>query len=168
VTRQAHKEKDIDHAVAVNLGSCPLTTYEISDCALIHQLETMNTSLRTAKQQLRRVSLGVQSRRCLASSAYTDASRSGERAVSSTPEDMTPEQRRVLEGALRVDQAGEIAANWIYRGQYAVLGHDRKTGPLIQVSFAASNVSSKVTEDVGNVGARTQAYRGYGQASTPA
>ncbi|KAH6918892.1 COQ7 protein [Coprinopsis sp. MPI-PUGE-AT-0042] len=92
----------------------------------------MNTSLRTAKQQVCRVSLLGQSRRCLASSAYTDASKSSDRAVSSTPDDITPEQRRILEGALRVDQAGEIAANWIYRGQYAVLGHDRKTGPLIQ------------------------------------
>jgi ubiquinone biosynthesis monooxygenase Coq7 len=35
-----------------------------------------------------------------------------------------------------VDQAGEIAANWIYRGQFAVLGRDPRVGPLIQVSIS--------------------------------
>lgn len=71
--------------------------------------------------------------RGLASSAYTDPARAGTEAVTSTPKDITPEQRKTLEGALRVDQAGEIAANWIYHGQHFILGRDRKTGPLIQV-----------------------------------
>jgi len=31
-----------------------------------------------------------------------------------------------------VDQAGEVAANWIYRGQHFVLGKQPLTGPLIQ------------------------------------
>ncbi|KAF8892696.1 ubiquinone biosynthesis protein Coq7 [Infundibulicybe gibba] len=43
-----------------------------------------------------------------------------------------PAQREVLDTALRVDQAGEVAANWIYQGQLFVLGHDRTAGPLIQ------------------------------------
>ena len=34
---------------------------------------------------------------------------------------------------VRVDQAGEIGANWIYKGQMAVLGKDKKVGPIIQV-----------------------------------
>jgi ubiquinone biosynthesis monooxygenase Coq7 len=46
---------------------------------------------------------------------------------------LSPEQREVLASAVRVDQAGEIAANWIYRGQMAVLGKDPKAGPVIQV-----------------------------------
>ncbi|CAG8472021.1 1225_t:CDS:2 [Diversispora eburnea] len=33
---------------------------------------------------------------------------------------------------IRVDQAGEIGANWIYKGQIAVLGKDKKVGPVIQ------------------------------------
>ncbi|KAL7746204.1 ubiquinone biosynthesis monooxygenase Coq7 [Sorochytrium milnesiophthora] len=33
---------------------------------------------------------------------------------------------------LRVNQAGEIGANWIYKGQLAVLGRDPKTGPMLQ------------------------------------
>jgi len=42
----------------------------------------------------------------------------------------------MLEEMIRVDQAGELGANWIYRGQYAVLGSDKKVGPLLQVSVA--------------------------------
>jgi len=68
----------------------------------------------------------------LASSAYVDPRKAKEPAVTGSPKDLTAEQRRTLESALRVDQAGEIAANWIYKGQYAVLGRDKKTGPLIQ------------------------------------
>ncbi|KAF9433101.1 ubiquinone biosynthesis monooxygenase Coq7 [Entomortierella beljakovae] len=41
-------------------------------------------------------------------------------------------QREMLEEMIRVDQAGELGANWIYRGQYAVLGSDKKVGPLLQ------------------------------------
>jgi len=68
-----------------------------------------------------------------ASSVYTDPSRLHEPAVATTPTEITQKQRDVLDAALRVDQAGEIAANWIYRGQMAVLGRDRTTGPIIQV-----------------------------------
>lgn len=67
-----------------------------------------------------------------ASEIYTNPSRAREEAVSASPQDITPEQRRVLDAVLRVDHAGELAANWIYRGQMAVLGGDRQVGPLIQ------------------------------------
>lgn len=70
--------------------------------------------------------------RGLASSAYTDPAKNGTDAVLSTPKDITSDQRKTLESALRVDQAGEIAANYIYHGQHFILGRDRKTGPLIQ------------------------------------
>lgn len=52
--------------------------------------------------------------------------------MATTPPDLTQKQRDILDVALRVDQAGEIAANWIYKGQMAVLGRDRTTGPIIQ------------------------------------
>ncbi|GJJ70527.1 3-demethoxyubiquinol 3-hydroxylase [Entomortierella parvispora] len=45
---------------------------------------------------------------------------------------LSKEQREMLEEMIRVDQAGELGANWIYRGQYAVLGSDKKVGPLLQ------------------------------------
>ncbi|EAU88127.1 COQ7 protein [Coprinopsis cinerea okayama7 len=88
---------------------------------------------KTAATRLpRRLQASTVFTRGLASSAYVDPQRAKEPAVSTTPDDITPEERKTLEAALRVDQAGEIAANWIYRGQYAVLGRDRKTGELIQ------------------------------------
>jgi len=52
--------------------------------------------------------------------------------ISTTPTDMTQEDRGILDAAVRVDQAGEIAANYIYRGQMAVLGRHPTAGPIIQ------------------------------------
>ncbi len=56
--------------------------------------------------------------------------------TSSTPGDLTPQQREVLSRAIRVDQAGEVAANTIYEGQLLVLGRDPKYGPLIRVRLS--------------------------------
>ncbi|RUS33846.1 ubiquinone biosynthesis protein Coq7 [Jimgerdemannia flammicorona] len=44
----------------------------------------------------------------------------------------TASERALLDRMIRVDQAGEIGANWIYRGQLAVLGHDKAVAPIIQ------------------------------------
>ena len=68
-----------------------------------------------------------------ASSVYVYPSRLHDPAVTTTPTDITRRQRDILDIALRVDQAGEIAANWIYRGQMAILGRDPIAGPIIQV-----------------------------------
>ncbi|EKM55893.1 uncharacterized protein PHACADRAFT_121888 [Phanerochaete carnosa HHB-10118-sp] len=68
----------------------------------------------------------------LPSAVYTSPTRTHEASTSSTPCDFTEKQRHALDAALRVDQAGEIAANYIYMGQLAVLGRDRVAGPLIQ------------------------------------
>ena len=46
---------------------------------------------------------------------------------------LTVAQREMLDSALRVDQAGEVAANWIYKGQMYILGQNPTVGPLIQV-----------------------------------
>ncbi|CAG8760532.1 9509_t:CDS:2 [Gigaspora margarita] len=45
---------------------------------------------------------------------------------------LTDEQKKLIDSMIRVDQAGEIGANWIYKGQMAVLGGDKKVGPVIQ------------------------------------
>ncbi|KAH7915967.1 COQ7-domain-containing protein [Hygrophoropsis aurantiaca] len=66
-----------------------------------------------------------------ASAFYTDPLQDQHVAVSTTPT-VTLEQRHILDTALRVDHAGEIAANWIYHGQMAVLGRDPMVAPLIQ------------------------------------
>jgi len=68
----------------------------------------------------------------LPSKAYTEPVGGDGPAVSSTPDDLTWSERQALASALRVDQAGEIAANYIYQGQLAVLGQDRQVGNLIR------------------------------------
>lgn len=70
----------------------------------------------------------------LASSIYFDQTQAKNPAVSTTPTGITEGQRAALDAALRVDQAGEVAANWIYMGQMAVLGRDPETGVLLQVN----------------------------------
>ena len=45
-------------------------------------------------------------------------------------------RRALIDRIIRVDRAGELAANWIYSGQHAVLGSDVKMGPLIQVCLS--------------------------------
>ena len=71
-----------------------------------------------------------------ASAIYTDPASAHVPARISTPSALTRRQRAVLDSALRVDHAGEIAANYIYKGQMAVLGRDPTVGPLIEVRVA--------------------------------
>jgi Ubiquinone biosynthesis protein COQ7 len=79
-------------------------------------------------------------------------------SYSTTPSGLSDAQQASLDSAIRVDQAGEVAANWIYRGQMAVLGRDREAGPVIQVS--CSHRVAFITEQVSNqeyVGPREKA-----------
>jgi len=71
-----------------------------------------------------------------ASAVYADPANAHVPALASTPPGLTHRQRAILESALRVDHAGEIAANYIYKGQMAVLGRHPTVGPLIQVRVA--------------------------------
>ncbi|KAF9264918.1 COQ7 protein [Marasmius fiardii PR-910] len=71
-------------------------------------------------------------RRFLVSRTYTDHSNSTSLAVTTTPSNITSNQRNELDSALRIDQAGEIAANAIYHGQHFILGRDPEVGPLIK------------------------------------
>ncbi|KAG9305154.1 hypothetical protein G9A89_010662 [Geosiphon pyriformis] len=41
-------------------------------------------------------------------------------------------QKSIIDAMIRVDHAGEVGADWIYRGQMAVLGKDKIVGPVIQ------------------------------------
>lgn len=61
-------------------------------------------------------------------------------SISTTPSSLTDAQHASLDSAIRVDQAGELAANWIYRGQMAVLGRDREAGPVVQVKPSQNRV----------------------------
>ncbi|KAI0050016.1 COQ7 protein [Auriscalpium vulgare] len=74
----------------------------------------------------------IHTERPLPSAAYLAPSRGADPSVSATPRDLQPSQRRALDAALRVDQAGEVAANYIYQGQLAIMRRDRATASLIQ------------------------------------
>lgn len=78
------------------------------------------------------------------SSVYLDRASGPDVSTSSTPDNLSPSQRRLLEAALRVDQAGEVAANYIYEGQLAILRRDPAASALIQASshFHSSHVIS--------------------------
>lgn len=91
------------------------------------------------------------------------------RATTETPQ-LDRRQRDILEKIIRVDQAGELGANYIYRGQRAVLGlgTDRKTTDLVQVRpvspSARSATAPKLTprtlsQSLGDVGRREEAHR---------
>src|ERR1700742_2246162 len=67
------------------------------------------------------------------SAAYLEPSMSADPSVTQTPENLTQSQCEALQSALRVDQAGEVAANYIYKGQLAVFQRDPRYGPLIQL-----------------------------------
>lgn len=71
----------------------------------------------------------------MSSTDSTKAIRS-DAATLETPTDLTPAQRTHLERIIRVDQAGELGANYIYMGQLAVLsrGKDQRVIDLVQVS----------------------------------
>ena len=73
------------------------------------------------------------------SHAYSDPgpSRSPSEATSSTPS-LSPEQHELVSRIIRVDHAGELGANWIYRGQKWAMGikGDRKTVQQIEVGQA--------------------------------
>lgn len=93
----------------------------------------------------------------LASSAYLPAhpsSPSGSgfdltnSATNETPLDLTPKQRTLLERIIRVDQAGELGANYIYQGQLAVLSRrkDKDVVNLVQVSSFTIDLRSSHPE----------------------
>jgi ubiquinone biosynthesis monooxygenase Coq7 len=95
----------------------------------------MHSSLRVRGSTLRRAYT------TLSSAIYTDPSQACHPAVCTTPT-LPAAQREQLDSALRVDQAGEIAANYIYMGQMFILGRDRSLKPLIQVGCVEKLLSS--------------------------
>lgn len=78
----------------------------------------------------------------LASSSYLPSTSpsTSDPATQSSPKDLTLKQREVLERIVRVDQAGELGANYIYMGQLAVLsrGKDKRVADLVQVRLLSS------------------------------
>lgn len=98
------------------------------------------------------------STKTLASSRYTDPQKTKDPAVLATPRNLTGEQCATLEAVIRVDQAGEVAANWIYMGQHAVLGREPKTGALLQASDNVACAGWCTHWRTGNVGPGEEAF----------
>ena len=102
--------------------------------------------------------IGQSTRRTLASSAYIPSNRPTQPPSPSTqnptsPSDNTPPlaaattsspllteaEKKLISGIIRVDQAGELGANWIYRGQ--------KTGSIIRGDTNTANQVEEMWEN---------------------
>lgn len=86
------------------------------------------------------------------SAIYLDPLRRNELSVTTSPEGLCAKQRRILDSAIRVDQSGEVAANWIYKGQLYVLRRDPVARPLIQVGSQFHFTTKTAQTFVGHVG----------------
>ncbi|KAH8108486.1 COQ7-domain-containing protein [Phellopilus nigrolimitatus] len=93
----------------------------------------MNRAALTARR-FTHANKAFSSEQSLPSNAYTDTANVSNASVNSTSK-LSRAHHRCLDRAIRVDQAGEIAANFIYQGQAAVLGRDRNVGPVIQIMW---------------------------------
>ena len=82
------------------------------------------------------------------SAAYLAGTKVDDESTMGTPEYLSPAQRETLASAIRVDQAGEVAANWIYRGQMAILGKDVVAGPVIQASNLLLSTHARANNSV--------------------
>ncbi|GBB90294.1 hypothetical protein RclHR1_01720015 [Rhizophagus clarus] len=61
---------------------------------------------------------------------------------------LTPKQRKLIDSMIRIDQAGEIGANYIYKGQIAILGNDKKVGPIIQEMWEQEKYHLKTFDEI--------------------
>ncbi|TPX62022.1 hypothetical protein SpCBS45565_g07098 [Spizellomyces sp. 'palustris'] len=61
---------------------------------------------------------------------------------------LTEKEKALIAAMLRVDHAGELGANWIYKGQMAVLGKDPKVGPVVQHMWDQEKFHLKVFDDM--------------------
>ncbi|PUU74964.1 ubiquinone biosynthesis protein COQ7-domain-containing protein [Tuber borchii] len=64
--------------------------------------------------------------------ASTRAANTSEAGRNPKPRPLTEKEREFLQSAIRVNQAGELGANLIYEGQYAILKRDPRLKPLIR------------------------------------
>ncbi|KAI8822685.1 COQ7-domain-containing protein [Fimicolochytrium jonesii] len=62
--------------------------------------------------------------------------------------ELTETEKDMIAAMLRVDHAGELGANWIYKGQLAVLGGDPKVGPVVQHMWDQEKFHLKVFDSL--------------------
>ncbi|ORX34399.1 ubiquinone biosynthesis protein COQ7-domain-containing protein [Kockovaella imperatae] len=67
----------------------------------------------------------------------TSSSTVPDEATNDTPSNLTPAQKELIDRIIRVDQAGEVGANWIYRGQKLAmqLKGDNKSAAQIEAMW---------------------------------
>lgn len=86
----------------------------------------------------------------------SEISKTSIEATTETPGNLTEEQRKLVERIIRVDHAGELGANWIYRGQKWAMDvkGDSKTARQVEVcNFSYRGSSQKLIFLIlGNVG----------------
>ncbi|KAJ3297725.1 hypothetical protein HK104_000203 [Borealophlyctis nickersoniae] len=61
---------------------------------------------------------------------------------------LTGEERELVASMLRVDHAGELGANWIYKGQLAILGKDPNVGPVVEHMWDQEKHHLAVFDDI--------------------
>ncbi|CAG8771646.1 3547_t:CDS:2, partial [Funneliformis caledonium] len=61
---------------------------------------------------------------------------------------LTPKQKQLIDCMIRIDQAGEIGANYIYKGQLAVLGSDEKISPVIKEMWEQEKLHLKTFDEI--------------------
>ncbi|CAI2169424.1 14814_t:CDS:2 [Funneliformis geosporum] len=61
---------------------------------------------------------------------------------------LTPKQKRLIDCMIRIDQAGEIGANYIYKGQLAILGSDKKVSPIIKEMWEQEKFHLKTFDEI--------------------
>lgn len=62
--------------------------------------------------------------------------------------DLTAEEKEKIATMIRVDQSGEVGAYYIYRGQIAVLGHNPKLRPLLEMMWEQEKVHLDLFNDL--------------------
>ncbi|KAI9094870.1 ubiquinone biosynthesis protein COQ7-domain-containing protein [Phlyctochytrium arcticum] len=91
---------------------------------------------------------------------------SGASRTQKTKRPLTAAEKDLIDAMLRVDHAGELGANWIYKGQLAVLGNDAKVGPVIQHMWDQEKFHLKVFDDIlANNRVRPTALRPFWEAA---
>ncbi|CAG8605547.1 3374_t:CDS:2 [Paraglomus brasilianum] len=71
-----------------------------------------------------------------------------ESKASSKKRPLTYQERKLIESMIRVDHAGELGANYIYKGQMAVLGKDKEVGHVIQEMWDQEKVHLRTFDEI--------------------
>ena len=123
------------------------SSHHLTAKMLSQTLRSSTASLRVANRTVRRRCLATSSSQSSSTPSDNNASTSTSSAQphSQSPSQdrpLTPVERAFLDKAIRVDQAGELAANYIHAGQTCVLGCDPQVGNVVKVCSSCSFIAN--------------------------